>query len=76
MNDQPTRLSTSGAPVAPPVAPEGQDDREGVVEWLQERHANCLRIAALAGCDDPEEWMSDARYFKAAINLIALQEGK
>ena len=50
---------------------EEQVTEHQVVEWLQERRANCLRIAAekLAG-EDRRGWESDASYFEAAIMLI------
>jgi hypothetical protein len=41
-----------------------------VVEWLKERRANCLRIAANKTRQDRAGWEEDARYFEAAIMLI------
>lgn len=44
-------------------------DADSIIEWLEERRQNCLRISRLAGCDDVAEWISDARYFEGAIKL-------
>ena len=44
--------------------------KKEVIAWLEDRRWNCHRIANLAGCDDKEEWLSDARYFADAIQLI------
>ncbi len=41
-----------------------------VVEWLKERRANCLRIAATKTGKDREAWETDAVYFRAAVMLI------
>jgi hypothetical protein len=45
-------------------------DEYTVVEWLKERRANCLRLAAIKTRQDCEGWLEDARYFEAAIMLI------
>lgn len=41
-----------------------------VIEWLKERRANCLRIAASKTRQDRAEWEKDAKYFEAAIMLV------
>ena len=41
-----------------------------VVEWLKERRANCLRIAAEKTAADKAGWVEDAAYFEAAIMSI------
>lgn len=43
-----------------------------VVEWLKERRANCLRIAAMKFDTEHERqgWFDDAAYFDAAIMMI------
>ena len=41
-----------------------------VVEWLKERRANCLRLAASKTRADRLGWEQDAKYFRAAIMLI------
>ena len=40
-----------------------------VIEWLKERRANCLRIAASKTRQDRAGWEEDAKYFEAAIML-------
>jgi hypothetical protein len=46
-------------------------DEHAVVEWLKERRANCLRIAASKTRQDRAGWEDDARYFEAAIMMIS-----
>jgi hypothetical protein len=41
-----------------------------VIEWLKERRANCLRIAAEKTGADRTGWEEDAAYFGEAIMLI------
>jgi hypothetical protein len=41
-----------------------------VIEWLKERRANCLRIAAQKTGSDRKGWEEDAAYFRAAVMLI------
>lgn len=43
------------------------DDVRG---WLEERLANCLRLAQVKTGDDRVEWLRDAAYFAAAIGMI------
>lgn len=42
-----------------------------VIEWLQERAANCRRLAVLSKSKDVEGWLDDARYFDNAIALLS-----
>jgi hypothetical protein len=41
-----------------------------VIEWLKERRANCLRIAATKTGSERKGWEEDAAYFKEAVMLI------
>ena len=41
-----------------------------LLEWLQERYDNCLRIAAQKTGDDQKSWFDDAYYFKLAITML------
>jgi len=45
-------------------------DARKVVEWLKERRANCLRLAAEKTGADRYGWEEDAAYFRAAVMLI------
>jgi len=45
-------------------------DEHEVVEWLKERRANCLRLAAEKSGEDRVGWEVDATYFRAAVMLI------
>lgn len=44
---------------------------EDVIEWLEDRAANCRRWAVLCKPQDVEGWLDDGRYFDNAIALIA-----
>lgn len=41
-----------------------------VVEWLKDRRANCLLLAATKTGDDRRGWEEDAEYFRQAVMLI------
>jgi len=43
-----------------------------VVCWLEARQRNCLRIAKEKHGKDRDGWIEGARYFQAAISLLAL----
>ncbi len=45
-------------------------DRADVRTWLEDRLANCLRLAARRSGTDRDGWLQDAAYFAAAIGLI------
>lgn len=45
-----------------------------LLDWLQERYDNCLRIAAQKTGEDQKGWLDDAHYFNLAIAM--LQEPK
>lgn len=38
-----------------------------LIQWLEERKANALRIADLKTGEDRAGWLEDARYFELAI---------
>jgi hypothetical protein len=42
-----------------------------VAQWLAERLANCQRLAQEKTGADRAGWLEDARYFKAALHLLA-----
>lgn len=41
-----------------------------VVEWLQERHDNCIRHAASKIGDDRDGWLEDAYHFELALTCL------
>jgi len=41
-----------------------------VVEWLKERHDNCIRHAARKIGDDRDGWLEDAYYFELVLATI------
>lgn len=41
-----------------------------LIDWLEERRLNCLRIAEIKQLSDREGWLEDAEYFKRAIAAI------
>lgn len=45
-----------------------------IIEWLQERHDNCVRIAAQKVGKDREGWVEDALYFELALKSIKAAE--
>lgn len=51
-------------------------NREDVLNWLTERHENCLAIAAGKPVVDRAGWIEDAQYFKAAIEIIKMYMGE
>jgi hypothetical protein len=44
-----------------------------VVEWLQERHYNCLRHAEQKTGDDRDGWLEDAYFFELALTTLAMR---
>lgn len=48
--------------------------RYKLIEWLRERYANCVSIAAQKTGTDRDGWMEDAMHFHLAIQLL-LAEG-
>ena len=48
--------------------------REQCKQWLQERHENCVRIAAQNTGADKAGWIEDAAYFAEALASIAALE--
>jgi hypothetical protein len=42
--------------------------------WLQERHDNCVRIAAQKTGEDKVGWSEDAAFFAGALTTIAALE--
>lgn len=47
-----------------------------VIEWLKERHANCLRHAAARTGDDRDGWLEDAYYFEMTLAALEIANGK
>ena len=47
-----------------------------VVEWLKERHENCIRHAARKTGDDRDGWLEDAYYFELALAALAARGEK
>jgi hypothetical protein len=45
-----------------------------VIEWLQERRANCQRLACLCRHSDVEGWMDDFHWFDSAIQHLTQGE--
>jgi len=41
-----------------------------LLDWLQERYDNCIRIAAQKTGDDQRGWWDDAYYFRLAIKML------
>jgi hypothetical protein len=41
-----------------------------LLNWLAERHQNCLRIGATKFGSDRDGWREDAMYFEAAFKTI------
>jgi hypothetical protein len=53
---------------------EGQPEEQlTLIEWLQERYDNCIRIANDKSDEEKLGWLEDASYFQQAINLLALK---
>ncbi len=42
-----------------------------VLEWVQERYDNCVRIAAEKTGSDKAGWLADAAYFHAICQLLS-----
>lgn len=50
--------------------------KSDVLDWLQERRANCVRIAAEKKSDDDKAgWLEDAIYFHAATKYLEKKSG-
>lgn len=45
-------------------------DAVTVIEWIEDRRANCERIAATKTGPDREGWLEDERYFAAAVDKL------
>lgn len=50
------------------------DLRERLMDWLRERHGNCLRLAAEKNGADQAGWLEDATYFDQALTELERQE--
>lgn len=47
-----------------------RDSIDDTLDWLEERRANCIRIAANKVGKDRDGWIEDSAYFGHAISLI------
>ena len=46
------------------------------IDWLRERHANCIRIAEGKTGKDLDGWLEDARYLADAIKSLEDRAGR
>ena len=52
----------------------GMDERLPLIEWVKERHANCIRLADSKRDADRVGWLLDAGYFAKIITLLTARE--
>lgn len=52
------------------------DSINSTLAWLEERKANCIRIASQKAGEDREGWIEDGAYFAHAISLIRRAYGR
>ena len=45
-----------------------------LINWLREREANCVRIAAEKQGDDKAGWLEDGEYMRAAVDAIVQRD--
>lgn len=63
--------SQEGIPACEVIEPFDVAPPQTLLEWMRERHANCLRLASQKSGEDKLGWLEDAEYFRQAIERLA-----